>query len=508
MMNQTNGPATSKGRVSRRTLLRGLPASLAGLALTSPLWSRLISRALAQDAARQRFLVWYTADGTVPEFFWGSGAGALTIRADRTDDLSGRDFNTAIPSADRPTFILQPIAKYASRALLVKGVTNSGAGDHTPAVRSCLTGEAVRGEGESGSTPSLDNLVAEVLAKDTHAEPVLRTGVYGSRVSYAGTRDLSRPRGKSFVEPSWQPTADARRVLDGVGGSVPTTPTLPGAPPRRAGRIAALGAVRSRIEVLRCAAGTPAATRLEAYVEEVARLERLESEMSAMPEPSAPVVQPLIDPAAPGLSEAQRDIAALPTMAPFVRDLAVTALALDYSPVVTIQWGASGTNNIDGGRLTDTRYDFLEDLEYRGAGDHGLAHPEDGAFQDAGHNISAAVSTRDRLRIYRWFFGQLALLLDRLESIPDGTGSLLDSTTVLCVSEFGGPNANSTAAQHSTKDLPYLLVAGEQTPFRTGQSLTVERSHGDYLLTLARAFGSTEERMGTGSSTIDGLLKA
>jgi hypothetical protein len=117
------------------------------------------------------------------------------------------------------------------------------------------------------------------------------------------------------------------------------------------------------------------------------------------------------------------------------------------------------------------------------------------------------VSTRDRLRIHRWFFGQLALLLDRLESIPDGTGTLLDSTTVLCVSEFGGPNANSTAAQHSTKDLPYLLVAGEQAPFRTGQYLSVERSHGDYLLTLARAFGSTEERMGTGTSTIDGLLK-
>ena len=58
----------------------------------------------------------------------------------------------------------------------------------------------------------------------------------------------------------------------------------------------------------------------------------------------------------------------------------MTALALDYSPAVTIQWGASGTNNIQSGRLTDYRYDFLPDIEYPGAGDHGLAHPEDGAF--------------------------------------------------------------------------------------------------------------------------------
>jgi hypothetical protein len=189
-----------------------------------------------------------------------------------------------------------------------------------------------------------------------------------------------------------------------------------------------------------------------------------------------------------------------------VRDLAVTALALDYSPAVTIQWGASGLNNIEDGRLTDYRYDFMSDLEYPGAGDHGLAHPEDGAFQDAGHRITAAVSTRDRVRIYRWFFGQLASMLDRFKSIPDGTGTLFDNTTILCVSEFGGPNANSTAAQHSPRNLPYVLIAGQNTPFRTGSYLSVDRSHGDYLLTLARGFGSTEASMGIGSDIIDGII--
>lgn len=495
-----------RGSISRRSLVRGVPASLAGLALSSPFWSRLISRAVAQEMPRQRFIVWYTADGTVPEFFWPEAPGTLSIRSDRTNDLSGRDFNTAITGAARASFILQPIAGYSERTLLVKGISNAGEGDHAPAVRSCLTGEAVRGDGV-GSTPSLDNLVAEVHASDTHAEPVLRTGVYGARVSYAGTRDVSRPRGKSFVEPSWQPTADARRVLDAVGGSVPTSPGGPAMSAGASTRLATLGAVRSRIEALRCASGSAAATRLEAYVDEVARLERLERDMtSSTPPATPPATMPLVDPTLPELADAQRNIASLPVIAPFVRDLAVTALALDYCPVVTIQWGASGTNNIEGGRLTDTRYDFIQGFEYKGAGDHGLAHPEDGAFQDAGHNITAAVSTRDRVRVYRWFFGQLAALLDRLKSIPDGTGSLFDSTSVLCVSEFGGPNANSTAAQHSPRNLPYVVVAGRNTPFRTGQSLTVERSHGDYLLTLARGFGSMEARMGVGSGIIDEML--
>jgi hypothetical protein len=485
---------------SRRNVLAGLPVSLAGLALTSPLWNRLLRSAYAQSTPKQRLLVWYTADGTVPEWFWGATPGTLAIRSDRTDDLGGNSFNQDVPSGDRPTFLLQPIASYADRTLLVKGLDNPGEHDHAPAVRSCFTGEAASGDG-SGSSPSLDVLMADVHATDAHAEPILRTGVYGNRVSYDGTRDVSRPSGRDFVEPSWQPISDARRVLDVVSGVVPGGGD---GMARANGRIAALGAVRERVAALKCAAGTAASQRLEAYVEEVSRLEKLEQDM---PEPPMTTTEPLIDADDPDVLAAQTNIAGLPTVAPFVRDLAVTALALDYAPAVTIQWGASGNNNIQNGKLTDYRYDFLPDLEYPGAGDHGLAHPEDGAFQEAGHNITKEVATRDRVRIYRWFFGQLKLLLDRLASIPDGTGTLLDTTTVLCVSEFGGPNANSTANQHSTNDLPYVLIGGSQTPFQTGKYMTVNASHGDYLLTLARGFGSTESSMGVGETILDGILR-
>lgn len=489
---------SSRSLIRRRSFVRGLPLALAGAAASSPFWSRLLNRAIAEQATTQRLLVWYTADGTVPEWFWPSQPGALAIRSDRTTDLSGTDFNTEIASADRETFLLQPIANYADRMLLVKGIDGPGEGDHAPAVRSLLTGEALRGEEDLGSSPSLDTVVADLLRHDRHVEPVFRTGVYGNRVSYNGTRDLSRPRGGDFIEPSWQPMSDARRVLDAVGG---LEQSQEDAALRAHSRLAILGSVRERVDALRCAAGTHAAERLEAYVEEVARLESLEREMRATPS-----VGPLVDPDDPDVADAETDIRGLPTVAPFVRDLAVTALALDYAPVTTIQWGASGENKIQNGELTDYRYDFLPDLEYPGAGDHGLAHPEDGAFQDAGHRITAAVSTRDRVRIFRWFFGQLAGLLDRLDSIPDGTGTLLDTTTVLCVSEYGGPNANSTAAQHSLENLPFLLVGGAATPFRTGQFQETSANHGDYLLTLARGFGSENGSHGVGERIIEGIL--
>ncbi|HEY3495863.1 MAG TPA: hypothetical protein VGK73_14295, partial [Polyangiaceae bacterium] len=60
---------------------------------------------------------------------------------------------------------------------------------------------------------------------------------------------------------------------------------------------------------------------------------------------------------------------------------------------------------------------------------------------------------------------------------------------------------------HSPTNLPYVLIGGSGTPFRTGQYLDVDANHGDYLLTLARGFGSTESSMGVGSDIIDGILR-
>ena len=490
---------------SRRTFIKGLPAGLAGLAVISPFWDRLIRRAHAEQATQQRLLVWYVPDGTVPEWFWPSTTGALTIRSDRTDDLSSRTFNDDVPSADRPTFVLQPVASYADRITLVKGLNNPGTGDHVLSIQSCLTGEAARA-GATGTSVSLDVLMSEANVKSHHALPVLRTGSHGPATRYTGSSDLCRPRNNNnlFIQPSWQPTNDARALLDAVGGVAPPTGGTTGPTVKSRSRLAALGAVRARVEALRCSSGTPAAQRLEAYLAEIARLERLEQEMR----PTTPPFETTLNPDDSAIKAAQGDLARFLEMAPFIRELVATAFALDYTPCVTLQWAASGINKISGSTLTDYRYNALANVEYRGAGEHGNAHPENSAFQDAGHNITAASATRDRVRFRRWYFEQMKLVLDRFASIPDGSGTLLDHTTILHVSEFGGPNANSTRGQHSNSNLPYMLVAGSETPFRTGQSLTVSgRNHGDFLLTLAKGFGSTATTMGVGTTPIDEVLR-
>ncbi|HVT09204.1 MAG TPA: DUF1552 domain-containing protein [Polyangia bacterium] len=509
---------------SRRTFLKGLPVSLAAVAGTSMLWDRLISRAMAQTVTQKRFVIFWVPDGLVPEWFWHAQPGPLTIRSDRAQDsdLSGTTFNNDIPAADRPTFVLQPLAPYASQILLAKGINNAGSNDHGLSVESTLTGEEVTAKNFAGG-PSIDAIMAAANKTSRHVVSAFRTGVYvkQTKLSTAG-HPYRDTQGGPMIEISSSPTTDARVMLDSVSGratgggtgTTTTTSTATADALKAKTRIAALGAVKSRVDAMSCVAGKPAGDRLEAYIADVDRLETLEMQASTGMMTTTKTTTPfsissILNPSDATMKADETDIKHLPDIAPFLRELVVTALALDYAPAVAMQWGATGINKVSGDTLTDYRYDFLPTFENKGAGEHGLAHPDNNAgFGGTSHTITGASSTRDRVRDRRWLFNQLRLLVDRLASIPDGSGTLLDNTTILYASEYGGPFANSTAGQHSTSNLPYMLLGGANSPFKLGQGLNLSnRSHGDFLYTLAKGFGSNVTAVGKGKTVIDGILK-
>lgn len=512
---------------SRRTFIKGLPVGLAGLAATSPFWDRLISRAVAQTAAQKRLLIWHVPDGLVPEWFWHDTAGPLTIRTDRAQDaeLNTTSFSTAIPKADWPTFVLQPLAPYANRILMAKGINNASSADHVPSGEGLLTGEVIPTKGTAGG-PSIDVIVANATKTSRHPVPVFRTGVYVKETHSTGCANIWHDKQDgAYLMVSSSPTTDARVMLDAVSGRATTASTTPATttPATTTGptaaelksktRIAALGMVDERVAALKCTAGTQAAKRLQSYIEDVDRLEKLEQQVStsggANVVTSPFSISPTLKPTDTTLKSYETDIRHLPEMAPFMRELLVTSLALDYAPVVTMDWGATGADKIKNGSMVDYRYDFLPTLEFKGAGEHGLSHPGAKDFvENAGVNITGEASTRDRVRIRRWLFNQLKLFLDRLQEVQDGTGSLLDNTTVMYVSEFGGPNANSTQPQHSNRNLPFMLIGGKNSPFKLGQGLLLSnRTHSDYLYTVAKGMGSTVANVGKSTGTIDGILK-
>lgn len=505
---------------SRRSLIKGLPLGLAGLAASYPLWDRLISSASAQTVTQKRFLIFWIPDGLVPEWFWHDQTGPLTIRSDRAQDaaLSGTSFNTAIPTADRPSFVLQPLASYSSQILLVKGLNNAGTADHGMSVDSTLTGEEVTTKNYAGG-PSIDSIMAAANKTTRHIVPAFRTGVYVKQTHLSTSGHPYRDKaGGPMLEITSSITTDARVLLDSVSGRAATggggtmTRTSPNAAALKGkSRIAALGAVADSIKALQCNAGSAAGLRLDQYIADLHRVEQLQEQMSSgtMSTTTSPFTIPsVVNPNDAAMKADENDIKHLADVAPFARELAITALALDYAPAGALHWGATGTNKVSGNTLTDYRYDFLPNFENKGAGEHGLAHPADnGGFGGTDHVITGASSTRDRVRIRRWYFNQLKLVLDRLSATADGSGTLMDNTTVLFASEFGGPFANSTAGQHSNRNLPYLLVGGKNSPFKLGQAMNVNRAHGDYLLTLAKGFGSTAAAVGKGTATIDGILK-
>src|SRR5262249_55733711 len=66
----------------------------------------------------------------------------------------------------------------------------------------------------------------------------------------------------------------------------------------------------------------------------------------------------------------------------------------------------------------------------------------------------------------KWYASQVAYLLDKLDSIPEGDGTVLDHTIVYWTSELGNP------AMHDGYDVPMILAGGTKI-FRMGRFLTV-----------------------------------
>src|SRR5206468_2778383 len=125
-----------------------------------------------------------------------------------------------------------------------------------------LTGEEVTAKGFLGG-PSIDAIMAAANKTSRHIVSAFRTGVYvkQTKLSTAGHpyRDTA---GGPMIEISSSMTTDARVMLDSVSGratsstgTTTTTTTATADALKAKTRIAALGAVKSRVDAMSCVAG-------------------------------------------------------------------------------------------------------------------------------------------------------------------------------------------------------------------------------------------------------------
>ena len=166
-------------------------------------------------------------------------------------------------------------------------------------------------------------------------------------------------------------------------------------------------------------------------------------------------------------------------------DIAVAALACNLTQVLTFQVGYN------------TWWHTLHwlDVPANGCPHHCLNH--DGARDE---------NTRGTHIAGVWGMNQFKRLIDRLRSVPEGDGTLLDNTACLFLTDF------ADADSHWTGNIPCVL-AGGSSAWRTGRYLQFGaqsrwRAHNEVLLSLVHFLGLDHvQRVGeAGTGPLPGLV--
>ena len=435
--------------LSRRTLLRG-----AGAAIALPLFESLlprVARGADPEAPPRRFLSFFVPNGIDMERWTPAAEGTGWV----------------------PTPILEPLAPYRSKVMVVSGVSNrpgrpDGAGAHGAGCGAFLTATHVaktEGAGIRAGT-SVDQVAAQTLCAELPFRS-LELGIEGgagvggcdSGYSCAYTRSISWQDATTPRPKLTSPRVAFDRLFAGFDPDL----TAQELQRRLHDRRSVLDYARGETQRLRGKLGSADRAKLDQYLTGVRELERRLDRPSAVCLPGTP----------PGELE-------YPEHVRFMLDLIALALHCDQTRVATFMLGNAGSNR---------------------------AHTQLG-IPDSHHDLShhqGDPAVRARLaEIDRWEVEQLAYLLGRLEAQQELDGSsILDHTVLFFSSEISDGNA------HNHDDLPVLVAGGGGGALATGRHVryTDQPAMGDLFLSLLHAAGVTASSFGDdGTRPLPGIL--
>ncbi|HEX8199464.1 MAG TPA: DUF1552 domain-containing protein [Isosphaeraceae bacterium] len=443
------------GRISRRTVLRGV-----GTAVALPFLEAMLPRTLAATGAAarvkppRRMAIIYVPNGA--------------IMSDWTPAVEGTGFE--LPA------ILQPLAPFREDLLVLSGLTcdkarpnGDGGGDHARAASAFLTGCQARKTAGANfrSGISADQVVATRLGDRTRL-PSLELGI--ERFRGIGNCDS----GYSCVYEhtvSWRsatsplPTeVDPKLVFDRLFSERPNDPDR-----LRRSRLRAsvLDSVLDDARGLERRLGGSDRQKLDQYFSCVRELEQRIEHAEKLPPVQIPsgTARPETPPA--DLSEHFR----------LMCELMVLAFQTDVTRVATFMFGREGS---------EQRYTMVGVRE----GHHELTH----------HRGNPEWIEKVR-RINTFHIQQFAHLLGRLKSIPEGEGTLLDS----CMLAYGSGNADGN--RHTHHDLPVVLAGRGGGSLTTGRHLRYpqETPLNNLWLAMVDRMGAHAQTLGDSTGLLEGL---
>jgi hypothetical protein len=426
--------------ISRRTILRGA----GGAAIALPFLEAMRGRKKAHAAtAPQRFVVMFSANGTLPTAWTPTG--------------SGTSF-TLSP-------ILTPLQPYQSDLVIVQGLLQEGGGGdgHQNGIGGMLTGSPLNpgpfagvGAPPAGwpTGPSVDQRIAQAWAVPTPYQS-LELGVqvgaaddYGRMIYQAANQPLP-------------PIDDPVEVYNTVFSDLHTDPAV--LAQQRARHKSILDAVGGEYTRISGQVSSADKQRLDAHLQAVREIEtRLTTDLT---ETNAACT----DPTVPSVDTYSND--SFPAVGGVMMDLLTMAFACDLTRVASLQWSRS---------VSQVRFTWLGIPD----GHHDLSHRSD----------SDADAVNKLTQINTWYAQQMAGLISRLQSTPDaGGGTLFDNTMVLWTNELAKGNT------HSRQDAPYVIAGNAGGPLQTGRFLSYEGqglNHNNLLVSILNALGIPDTSFG------------
>jgi hypothetical protein len=417
--------------LNRRQFLRDLGISAAAFPFLAGLPS-LTGAPTPQK--RQRLIIMFSPNGTLPKEFWPESEGA----------------------AFELKSIMKPLEAFKDRTLILHGIANKVRGDGDSHMRgmSCLLtcdelmkGNIMGGGGNPAgwaSNISIDQEIKNFLQSRTET----RTR-FGSLEFGVAVPDRADPWTRMSYAGGNQPIApvdDPHQMLAKVYGQMKDKESL----------VSILDDVRDDLKRVSAKLSARDKALLEQHMTLVRGLEQDLQNADKQGKLAHPV--PQIDPSIELLNDNTPEISRIQIV------LLVNCLANDMARVATLQYMRS---------VGQAQMRWLGIQE----GHHSLSHDPD----------DNKASYEKLMKINTWFAGEFAHLAKRLSETPEptGDGTMLDNTLLVWTNELGKGN------NHTLDNIPYVMVGGG-FGFKMGRSLQFDKAaHNRLWMSIAHAMGHT-----------------
>jgi hypothetical protein len=413
---------------TRREFLRNLGVSAAAMPFVMGLPSFAYGN--PDPKRKQRLVIIFSPDGVVPSTFWPDQEGFGFIYKES----------------------LKPLAMYRDKTLILKGISDRVRGDgdnHMRGIGCLLTGvELFPGNVQGGSdTPagwssghSIDQEIKNYLQKNPATKTrfgSLEFGVLVPERADTWTRMVYTGANKPVT-----PIDDPYQMFNKLYGQMKDKELMK----------SVLDDLREDMAKVKSQISKEDQRLIDEHLALVRDMEKDISSTRKADTHPVPILEPGV----------RRDNNNMPKISQLQIDLMVSAFLADSTRIATLQY----TNSV--GQARFTWLGINEDQ-------HDLSH-EPNTNKEAMEKLT---------KINKWYAEQVAYLLKKLAETkePDGSGTLLDNTTVVWTNELGEGNS------HTLENIPFVVIGGG-LGFKTGRSLNFKGvPHNRLLMELAHGFG-------------------